>query len=163
MSFQAFVPQPDGSIKVNLSHRARTLLQNLPQELAKQIESGDDDGSIYRLFPPGYTNDLERQVEFDRELRDDLQSHHLQSLRMLQDTADHDLLNPNQLHAWMKAINQLRLVLGTRLDVSEDFDLEESLLADDDPKTQALTLYVYLGELQHQAISALDPDLDPPE
>lgn len=161
MTQQTFVPQSDGTVRVNLSRRARALLRNLPAELSKQIESGDDDGSIYRLFPPGYTNDLEKQVEYDRNLRDDLQSHHLQVLRILQDTSDNDLLNPDQLHAWMKGINQLRLVLGTRLDVSEETDLEDILK--DDPRSQALTLYVFLGELQHQAISALDPDLDSPE
>jgi hypothetical protein len=53
----------------------------------------------------------------------------------------------------MGAINDLRLVLGTRLDVSEDMDLDA--LADDDPLTPAFALYGYLGWLQEQIVAAL--------
>ena len=53
----------------------------------------------------------------------------------------------------MRALNDLRLVLGTRLDVQEDTFLEE--LPPDDPRAPALAVYGYLSWTQEQLIAAL--------
>jgi hypothetical protein len=49
-------------------------------------------------------------------------------------------------------LNDLRLVLGTRLDVTEemDFDLDPS-----DPSAAELAVYAYLSWLQEQLVEAL--------
>lgn len=145
-----------GRFRVSLSSDERRLIHDLPAELVKQLESGDDDGSIYRLFPPGYTDDLGRQVEYDRLMRDDLQSSHITALRFMQDTSDETELDDDQLAMWMRAINELRLVLGTRLDITEDIDAAD--FPPEDPRSGALALYLYLGNLQECIIEALgDP------
>ena len=155
---QPFSRLPSGTFAVSLSDDERRLIHDLPAELMKQLESGDDDGSIYRLFPPGYTDDLGRQVEYDRLMRDDLQSSHVAALRMLQDTSDATELGEEQLSTWMRGLNELRLVLGTRLDITEDLD--ETDFAPDDPRSGALALYLYLGNLQECVIDALGDPTD---
>ena len=61
------------------------------------------------------------------------------------------LLEDDQVNAWVQGINQIRLVLGTRLDVDEDepeFDPE----AADAP---ARAVYAYLAMLLDQFVDAL--------
>jgi hypothetical protein len=57
-----------------------------------------------------------------------------------------------ELDAWLRALNDLRLVLGTRLDVTEDTFLEP--VDRRDPDAQALAVYAYLGWLQEQVVEA---------
>jgi hypothetical protein len=57
----------------------------------------------------------------------------------------------------MGALNDLRLVLGTRLEVSEDMD--EEPFAPDDPRASAFAVYRYLSELQWMVVEALSAAL----
>jgi hypothetical protein len=69
-------------------------------------------------------------------------------------TADQTLLTPEEADAWLRALNDLRLVLGTRLDVGEDFDWDA--VGPDHPDAQELALYAYLSWLQEQLVEALN-------
>ena len=62
-----------------------------------------------------------------------------------------------EAQAWLTALNDLRLVLGTRLDVSDESLLED--LAEDDPRAPELALYAYLSWLQEQLVEALSSEL----
>lgn len=148
----------NGVYQIRLSEREREVLRELPGELIKLLESGDDDRSIFRLYPPGYTDDLGRQVEYDRLMRDDLQARHVEALRVFEATTDAKELDEGQINAWLKALNQLRLVLGTRLDITDDMD--STGIAADDPRASAVALYSYLETLQHAVVEALLEDLD---
>ena len=53
----------------------------------------------------------------------------------------------------MTALNQLRLVLGTRLDVSED---DEPLPDPEDPAAPLHDIYHYLGVLLEAVLDALE-------
>ena len=57
----------------------------------------------------------------------------------------------DQLFAWMGAVNDLRLVLGTRLDVSEETDLA---VDPSHPDAGAYGLYTYLGWLLELLVDA---------
>ena len=72
---------------------------------------------------------------------------------MLEETADAERLDEDQLLAWMRALNHVRLVLGTRLDVTEEGD--ERPLSPRDPRTGAFAVYDYLTYLQGEIIEAL--------
>ncbi len=52
------------------------------------------------------------------------------------------------------ALNDIRLVIGTKLDVSEDPSFE---ISDDDPDAPAFAIYAYLGWLLEQVVDALNP------
>jgi hypothetical protein len=57
----------------------------------------------------------------------------------------------------MLALNDLRLVLGTRLDVSEDDDFDT--IDPDDPDAPAWSVYHYLGMLVASMVDALAEEL----
>lgn len=141
-----------GSIRLRLSARERRLLAGLAAELAERLESGVDAPDLARLFPPAHADDSRAEREYRRLVGGELLDGRREALRVLADTAGRGELTEEELDAWLRALNDLRLVLGTRLDVGED------ALADgldpDDPDAPMLALYGYLSWLQEQAVEA---------
>jgi hypothetical protein len=78
------------------------------------------------------------------------------ALEVLAETAKAERLTNEEAQAWLTALNDLRLVLGTRLDVSDESLLED--LAEDDPRAPELALYAYLSWLQEQLVEALSAE-----
>lgn len=136
-----------GRIAVNLPADQRQLLRRLPGEL-KGLLDQPDEPALRRLFPPAYSTDEEAAEEYRRLMQDDLVQHHADALDTLARTAGASELTEEEAMAWMQAINQLRLVLGTRLDVSEEDDPRQARDAEHQ-------LYYYLGYLQEQVVEAL--------
>jgi hypothetical protein len=66
---------------------------------------------------------------------------------------DAERLEEEQLLAWLSTVNDLRLILGTRLGVTDDNQDEH--LPDEDPRAQGYALYHYLGFLEEQIVEAL--------
>ena len=145
----------DGRYTVDLERWERDLLRTLPGQLRDLLAT--DDPALERLFPPAYLADDERNDEYRRLMRNDLLSSRLSSLEVLEATIDAEDLDEEQLVAWMGSINDVRLVLGTRLDVSED--MGEAPFADDDPRAGAYALYGYLAYLQDSVVHALSSAL----
>jgi hypothetical protein len=71
---------------------------------------------------------------------------------VVEETLHVERLEEEQLLGWMGALNDLRLVLGTRLDVSEETD---PLLDPDDPDQPAMAIYAYLGYLLETIVEAV--------
>ena len=65
------------------------------------------------------------------------------------------LVTESELDAWMSAVGSLRLVLGTRLDVSEDMVAPDP----EDPMAPEYALYELLGQLQYLMIEVLASQL----
>jgi hypothetical protein len=76
---------------------------------------------------------------------------HHDELDVLASTADASEIDSSQLGQWLGAIEVLRLMLGTSLDVGEE--LEE--VPDDDPRSSQVSVYRYLSWLQGEVIDAL--------
>jgi len=142
--------QRDGSYALRLPDGERDILRQLPGEL-KQLLDSDDDPALRRLFPPAYTDDVVKDAEYQMLMRRELLERHRASLDVVERTVDAEVVSEDELSAWMAALNQLRLVLGTRLDVTEDMEQP----ADDDPAARPYALYAYLSFLQDQIVSAL--------
>jgi hypothetical protein len=66
-------------------------------------------------------------------------------------------LSLEQAEAWLSAINDVRLALGTTLDVTEDMPEE---LPEDDPRSPHLGVYQWLTWMQEHLVLALSPDDD---
>ena len=79
----------------------------------------------------------------------------LEAIDTVTATIDEEHLDEEQLGAWMGVVNDLRLVLGTRLDISEELDL--TAVADDDPEVATFALYSYLSWLLEQMVEAINP------
>jgi len=134
-----------GDYEIRLGESERALLRSLPGQLRELLDSGDP--SLRRLFPEAHPDDKERQAEYERLVGDELLEGHRAALDTLEATAEAERLNEEQLLAWARAINELRLVLGTRLDVTEDMATH--------PDADAFAVYTYLGFLQEQVVQAL--------
>jgi hypothetical protein len=140
-----------GQFQIRLPAEERDLLRSLPGQLKDLLE--EDDPSLRRLFPPAYLDDPERDADYQQLMRADLLERHRAALDVMAETIDAEELQEEQLAGWLGALNDLRLVLGTRLDVSEDMWDDE--LDPSDPRAPALGLYGYLGWLQEQVVEAL--------
>jgi hypothetical protein len=144
-----------GHYELRLPDDERAVLRSLPAQLRTLLaDASDDDPSLNRLFPPAYFDDEEHNAEFRRLMHDDLVASKLAAAEVVEATVDKRRLTEDELVAWMGALNDLRLVLGTRLDVTED--LEEPPA--DSPDAPMYALYYYLGVLQEQVVAALDPE-----
>ena len=75
------------------------------------------------------------------------------ALATVRETLGHETLSPKEADAWLRAFNDLRLVLGTRLDVTEDIEFEGLDLRD--PRGRDLAVYAYLSWLQEELVEAL--------
>ncbi len=139
-----------GGYRLALPEEEREILRELPQQLRELL--GTDDPSLRRLFPPAY-DDTEADEEYGTMVRESLLDEKLAALAVVERTADATHLDDAELDAWLNALETLRLVLGTQLDVTE----ETSARAVDprDPTAPALALYAYLSWLQEEAVSAL--------
>ncbi len=127
------------------------------------MPSGDveapDDPALRRLLPDAYGDDPDASREFRRYTDSDLRAGKRANagtvLATLPSEGGRLLLDRDQCDAWLGCLNDLRLVLGTRLEVSDDLDVSD--LTDDDPRSQALEVYSWLGWLQESLISCLSP------
>jgi hypothetical protein len=144
-----------GDFTVALSGDERDVLRQLPGQLRGLL--GSDDPSLRRLFPTAYPEDDELEAEYRELMSNDLLESHTAALNLLEQTVDQERLTEAELVGWLGALNNLRLVLGTRLDVTEDMDVEP--LDADDPRGPALALYHYLTWLQDAVVTALSGGL----
>ena|SRR5690242_2239122 len=142
----------NGSIAVGLPRAERELLAALPRELLGQLETQPDDPALQRLFPPAY-DDGDSEREYQELMADELLAGRRRALETLEQTAGAKRLDDDQAQAWLTALNDLRLVLGTRLDVTEDLSL--ATLSPEHPRSREYALYAYLSWLQEQLIQAL--------
>jgi hypothetical protein len=160
-----FVRTGSGDYKLRLSKEERDMLASLPDQLeALLVAGGPDSGAeglgMVRLFPPAYLDDRSLDEEYHRLMRDELVRRRLESLSVVRETVRAERLDDAQLNAWMRVLNDARLILGTVLDVSEDSDV-----LDVDPESPDLpqrVLYLLLTGLVDEAVSALAGGLPPP-
>ena len=146
---------PDGSYAVTLDADERAALRRLCADLRELVEA--DDPAVARLFPAAYRNDEDAAAEFDRLVREGLVSGRLAALATVDRSADAERLTHEQAEAWCGALNDMRLVLGERLGVTDD--LYERGIDPDDPRAPELALYGWLTWLQGNIVEALSSRL----
>ncbi len=141
-----------GGIDLRLPDDEREFLRSLPSEM-RELLGTPDDLAVGRLFPDAYPEDPERQAEYRLLAHTELMDSHLAALATLEESVEAEHLTEEQASAWMRAINEVRLVLGVRLDVSEEGD--ERPTSPDDPRVPAFAAYDYLSTLQAELVDAL--------
>ena len=145
-------PLPDGRYRLRLDAGERNLVRGLCDELGELIR--EDDAGVARLFPPGYRDDDDAAEEFSQLVHPGLREQRLASLDVVARSLEQDTLSEAEAEAWCGALNDLRLVLGERLGVTEDLDLGAlSLLRH--PQARELALYGWLTAVQSAAVEAL--------
>ncbi len=144
-----------GRYAIDLPEPERQLLVDLVGQLRDVLLATTDDPSLRRLFPTAYHEDPDRDREYQQLVRDELLESRLAALAPVEASAVADELDEAGLTGWLTALNDLRLVLGTRLDVSED----DPDVDPDDPDAIAHVVYHYLGMLLCEVVDALQGDL----
>ena len=141
-----------GEFRLRLPADERELLQLLAGELRERVEDEPDHPDLKRLFPPAHADDAEAEAEYRRLVGRQLDDGRANRLDTFTATIDRETLSTAEAEAWLSVLNDLRLVLGTRLDVREELDWN---VDPSDPRAAELAVYAYLSWLQEQLVEAL--------
>ncbi|MCW2611047.1 MAG: hypothetical protein QOC93_1384 [Actinomycetota bacterium] len=121
------------------------------------------DPALERLFPDGYREDPDAAAELRRFTEDDLRAGKVERLKELYTGVpagggDVYLSHP-AADVWLRALTDLRLVLGVRLDIEADTDpyalAHEALESGDEAMATSALLYHYAGALSQTLVDAL--------
>ncbi|MET9363140.1 DUF2017 domain-containing protein [Streptomyces sp. NPDC006632] len=131
------------------------------------------DPALARLFPEAYASEESDELransaEFRRFTENDLRArkrgdalavvHGLDALTPKGDGGAVLKLTAEDARQWLGALNDLRLTIATRLDITdEDESGELYRLPDDDPRKPMVMAYLWLGVLQETLIETLMP------
>ena len=141
---------------------------DLDRLLAEAVEAAEaaeappipDDPVLARLLPDAYQDDPEAAGEFRKYTESSLREAKKYFAQTLLDTLPPSggrvRLTGDQARDWMRALNDVRLMFGVRLEVTEDFEEQLAALAPDDPKVAAFEVYGWLGAVQESLVRALD-------
>lgn len=143
-----------GGFVVRIPPAERDQIGALPQMLRQLLSSGDaEDPALRRLFPKAFPDDDKASAEFDSIVRDDLLGQRMDAIETMERTLRATRLSEDELVAWLAALNDLRLVLGVRLAVTEEATAED--FTGDPEAERAFALYRYLSYLEEDVVEAL--------
>lgn len=149
-----FALSRDGQITIRLDDTLRALLGQVTEEL-REILLVDEPDLTRRLYPTAYPQDDELESDYREMVHDQLLMQRLDGIDRMQATIDDETIDLETADSWMNTINQVRLVLGTQLDVGE----EQTEIDEDDPQATNLVVYQVLShileELTHARMGAL--------
>ena len=134
---------------VELHESAVDLVDHMCSELETLLQT--DSPLLARLFPPPYGDDTERNEGYAALAVPELIDHRMEALATVRSTLRSDVVTEEELMAWMRSLNDMRLVLGTLLDVSDDAGpsgVPERLL-------ETFRVYEFLGYLLEATVEAL--------
>ncbi len=140
----------NGEMVVKLDDTLRTLLAKVSEEL-REVLLVNEPELTRRLYPTAYPDDEQMDSDYQEMVHDQLLMQRLDGIDELQSTVHDDVITLETADSWMSTINQVRLVLGTRLDVSED---DEGFIDEDDPDAQSKVVYQVLSQLLEQLTHA---------
>ncbi|HMC39435.1 MAG TPA: TIGR03618 family F420-dependent PPOX class oxidoreductase [Acidimicrobiales bacterium] len=135
--------------RLDLDDGFRRILRELMDQFLSMLE---DPGApvLHRVFPPAYSDlaDVALQDEYRQLMMEDLVERKRAECQLVVDTAAAKTLTDDQLLAWSRAINGLRLAIGTYLGVTEDEDQEL-------PDSAEASAYYLLSVLLEEAVDAM--------
>ncbi|HVN50672.1 MAG TPA: DUF2017 family protein [Acidimicrobiales bacterium] len=127
--------------RVNLGRIEQRFVIESLDEL--RVMLANQDPHTRRLFPTAYPDDAQRDAEYHGMVGEDLLRGQLDALDTVERTIDGQVIDREELDAWMRAVNGVRLALGTRLDVSEEMGPVDL----DDPNAHDWLVYEILTAL----------------
>lgn len=146
-----FARRRDGTYAVRLVAEERDILRELPPGLADALAGDPDDPAVRRLFPMAFLDDDEAARAFGDLTHDDLARQRMDAGDTMAATIDAPTLSEAELSAWLAVINDTRLVLGSRLAITEESQAEDFT----DEQQHAFLLYRFLTGLVTQIVKAL--------
>ena len=147
---------------VSLSDDERTMLAELCRQSRTLLEAEDPstDPAVARLFPPAYQDDPLQNLEFETAQGNAPRNGKLDAIDTVERTVRAPDLSEEELLDWMKVVNDARLVLGTRIEITEQATQRD--FPPDHPDHDSFGVYVYLTWLEDRILRALgDPPTEP--
>lgn len=143
-------------------------LEKLLDATAGPVETPRDP-ALLRLLPDGYRNDDDAAGEFRRLTESGLRAAKRTALqRVVDDLSAREArqkdggvrldLDDAATEAWLPAITDLRLVFGTRIGVTEDFDDERAIAPEGSRRDAEIAVYDWMAWLQDAMVRALIGD-----
>ncbi len=147
------------SLHLQLDEQEAGILRELLKEMRMLLEADipPSDEVLQRLFPRAHQDDGEEKAY--RELvGDELRTVKLEAVRVVQEalgprgSADMSL-SPDAAESWLRSLNDIRLAIGTRLEVDDEKMGRE--YDPNDPEAPALAILHWLGWLQGSMLEEL--------
>lgn len=143
------------------------VLRKVADEIVALLTNGFDHGDpvVGRLFPDVYPDDPENSAEYRHYTEGDLKTAKIDQagaiLAALPGRGGGTVrLDAEEAETWLRAINDVRLAMAVRLEITAETDIEEELgqAVSADPasgRVFQLSVYAYLGYLQESLLQAM--------
>lgn len=153
----------------------RRVVADIQELLARRAQSGEtarpQDPAVVRLFPDAYLDDPEAAQELRQLTEESLRQSKSESaaavLATLPEQGGEVVLDPESAQAWLTALNDIRLVLGVRLNVTDEThaEMEAQLAAvgediEHDSELGAYVVYQWISALQEELVVAVSSSLN---
>jgi len=134
-------------------------LEKMFNETAASPPETPVDPVLARLLPDAYQDDPEAAGEFRKYTESSLREAKKYFAQTLLETIPPQggrvKLTADQARDWLRALNDVRLMFGVRLDVTEDFEEQLTALDPKDPRFAAFEVYGWLGAVQESLVRAI--------
>ena len=135
-------------------------LEKMFNETAAEPPEIPADPVLARLLPDAYQDDPEAAGEFRKYTESSLREAKKYFAQALLETlppkgGGRVKLTADQARDWLRALNDVRLMFGVRLEVTEDFEEQLASLDPKDPRVAAFQVYGWLGEVQESLVRAM--------
>lgn len=144
---------------LELDAEEAALLRELANQMKELLEHEHEiqDAVIDRLFPSAYADPKDAQA-FSELVGDDLKKGKLDAIRsvlsVLGEPGEVDTTVPSsEIDGWLTVLTDMRLALGTRLNVTEE--TMEAELDPEDPASGGLAVLHWLGWVQEMFLRAI--------
>jgi len=149
-----------GDVVARLDPAEAGIIGLLLDQLEQLLQAAEDDVAgdpvLTRLLPDGHRGDPELAADYRELTETSLRSGKADDLATvratLPPTGGEVRLDPDQAAAWLRSTNDLRLALGTRLEITEETEPPEDVTGEED---QQLVVYYWLTGLQGSLVDAL--------
>jgi len=162
----------EGAIRVTFDEIEVELLRQIPAELQGIYRGTDPDPARDRLFPRAYLDPTEEEAEeqWNALVVPELLRERIEGLDAVVDSLDGGAvvrtvsgreqtevtLGPEDLNLWLGVLNDARLTLGSRLEITDDSNHREQWeLSPDDPETPSRAAYLWLTTLQELLVETM--------
>ena len=148
-------PEPDPAASADLFDD----LEKMFNETAAEPPQAPADPVLARLLPDAYQDDPEAAGEFRKYTESSLREAKKYFAQTLIETLPAQggrvKLSADQALDWLRALNDVRLMFGVRLEVTEEFEEQYAALDPKDPRVTAYEVYGWLGALQDSLVRAI--------
>jgi hypothetical protein len=153
-----FVWVADEGLRASLDADERSLLLGLLDEMQALLgEPGLSDPVSQRLFPDAYDNETQATA-FHELVGNELRDNKVKAVRTMKERLKgrgplETSIPEDEVLAWLTGITDLRLAIGTRIDVTEE--MMGADLDPEDPDAPALSVLHWLGWLQESILAEI--------